>query len=63
METVGRGAFDIGGLLLGTGEAKVAAEAGELVKAAEMSKAGEAAKIGEFSISPRLEKAPKRPRR
>lgn len=39
MEAVGRGAFDIGSLLFGAGEAKAAAEAGELSKAAEVSKA------------------------
>lgn len=54
MEAVGRGAFDIGSLLLGTGEAKAAAEAGDLARAAEVSKAGEVSKLGEASDLARI---------
>jgi len=41
MEAVGRGVFDIGSLFLGGGEAKAAAEAGDVSKASELSKLGE----------------------
>jgi hypothetical protein len=54
MEAVGRGAFDIGSLLLGAGEAKAAAEAGELSKAAEISKA---ATVGEVTKATEVSKA------
>lgn len=54
MEAMGRGVFDIGSLVFGAGEAKAAAEAGELSKAAEVSKA---ATVGDVTKAAEVSKA------
>lgn len=54
MEAIGRGAFDVGSLFFGAGEAKAAAEAGELSKAAELSNA---AKVGDVTKAAEVSKA------